>query len=71
MIPIILYLPPTTNETSVPLLAVFVVALLVIAAFTKPCGVAQSASMRSTAFPGAGAAGAGAAPGAAAATFQA
>jgi hypothetical protein len=38
----------------------------VIAAFTKRCGVAHSASMRSTAFSGAGAAGGGAAPGAAA-----
>jgi hypothetical protein len=69
--PVILYFPPTVNETSIPPFAFFVVALLAIAPFTKPCGVAHSASVRSTVFPGAGAAGGGAVPGAAAATFQA
>ncbi len=62
MIPVILYLPPTMNDTSVPPFAFLVVALFAIAALTKPCGVAQSMSMRSTAFPGWGAAGGGAPP---------
>ena len=66
MIPTILYFPPTVNDTSVPPFAFFAVALFAIAALTKPCGVAHSMSMRSTAFPGAGAAGCAGAP-----TFQA
>ena len=56
MVPVILYLPPTTNDTSVPPRAERVVALLAMAAFTNPCGRAQSASMRSSCAPGCGAA---------------
>src|SRR5580765_7574762 len=63
--PVILYLPPTMNDTSVPVATAFCVALLAIAPLTKPCGVDQMNSIRSTWLPGAGAAGgaAGAAAG--------
>src|SRR2546427_11113330 len=71
MMPVILYLPPTVNDTSVPPLAFFVVALLAMAALTNPCGVDQRASIRSSCASGfACAGGAGALP-AGGATFQA
>src|ERR1041385_2366974 len=61
MVPSILYLPLTVNETSLLVPLGVVVALLVIAALTNPIGVAHTASIRSAAASGAGCA-IGAAP---------
>src|SRR3954471_13283147 len=59
MRPVILYLPLTVNDTSVPPGTFFVDALLAIAALMKPCGVAQSCSSRSSWAACAGAGGGG------------
>src|SRR5207248_220376 len=53
MNPSILYLPSIVNDTFVPPFTFLVVALFIMAALTKPCGVDQSASMPSIRLSGA------------------
>src|SRR5947207_10392500 len=57
MMPSILYLSSIVNDTSAPSFVSAAVALLAIAAFTKPCGVDQSISLHKSLLSGAGPAG--------------